>query len=346
MSTISINNYQNLGSIPRWPTYLRIVVNAVCPLSCSFCHMEGDPGEGKFRSGLSLQELCDYLDVAVLMGVKKFKFLGGEPLVRKDLPAVVAHLHGKLPDADISLITSGAANPAHLRDALAQGLSRANMSIHGWTPQAFAVNGGRERHFQMRQENLELLFALGRPLKLNYVYTGPQVLQDLGEFLRWAADKPVVVNVLDDLGQPDLGAQDLYRVLRELCGAWSTMISVPDPHSLSTTHLLWDNGLRVEIKTEQLGLMSPWLDCQACPVRSRCREGIFALRLTHQGKLRLCMDREDIELSLRSIREQEPAALPRAWYEFVHAHLRSANTTTPPCSNISPFPMISGKEAA
>lgn len=315
---------KNLASEPRWPTYLRIVVNAVCPLSCSFCHKEGDPAQGKYRTGLSFPEICDYLDVAVMMGVKKFKFLGGEPLVRKDLPAIVGHLRQQAPDADISLITSGAANPSHLRDCLAQGLNRANMSIHGWTPEAFARNGGRNHLFQMRQENLDLLMAAGKPLKLNYVYIGPQVVEDLREFLTWAADKPVVVNLLNDLSQMDIGAEELYQVLRDMCGPWGDTVSVPDPHSLSTTHLVWEHGLRVEIKTEQLGLVAPWRDCQTCPLRSRCREGIFALRLTHQGNLRLCMDREDVELPLHPIREQGIDSLAPAWDEFVHAHLPPA----------------------
>ena len=34
--------------------------------------------------------------------------------------------------------------------------------------------------------------------------------------------------------------------------------------------------------------------CHTCPVRSKCTEGIHAIRMYADGKIGLCMDREDL----------------------------------------------------
>jgi uncharacterized radical SAM superfamily Fe-S cluster-containing enzyme len=82
----STSSLRESGRAPlRWPTYLRVIVNAVCPLACSFCHREGDPAvEGRER-GLGTGEWIEVLTGAVDAGVRKVKLLGGEPLLRTDL---------------------------------------------------------------------------------------------------------------------------------------------------------------------------------------------------------------------------------------------------------------------
>jgi hypothetical protein len=83
---------------------------------------------------------------------------------------------------------------------------------------------------------------------------------------------------------------------------------------------LWADGLRVEVKDRRLGDLAPWAACAACPRRARCREGIFALRLTHDGWLRPCMDRPDLGVPVGAVFETEgEAAAERAWVAFVEA---------------------------
>lgn len=317
----------------RKPRYLRIILTAQCPMACSFCHMEGDPADGGERFGLGLEELCAYLRVAVLEGIQKFKFLGGEPLIRKDLSEAIRFLRTLSPTADISVITAGIMPPSRLEAAFDAGLSRANLSIHGWTAERIARHGGSPKMHQNRQDTLDLLLRKALPLKLNYVYSGPEVEDDLRGFLEWAAETKVLVNLLDNLQRPDYSAQTLLDVLQKLVGPWQAVEAVPDPYSLPTHHFLWATGLRIEIKTEELGSQYPWASCSSCPVRSRCREGIYALRLTHQGHLRLCMDRPDLQIPLRPLLPSGLAALRGAWASFVTASLPAASF-----AEISPFP--------
>ena len=286
-----------------------------CPLRCPFCHREGDPQRPDAPRELPADVLRAALRAAAAAGIRKFKLLGGEPLSRADLPEVVADLRRAAPDADVSMVTSGVGPLSRLRALLAAGLVRANVSIHGWSPAAFSTRGGTAAMHRLRGEVLRALLDHGAPLKLNYVWCGPEDDADLSALLDWAAPRPVVANVLDDLHDPDASAGDVRAVLERLRGRWVSDWADDDPDSLPTTHLRWHDGLVAEVKTSQLGHLAPWRACATCPVRPRCREGIYALRLTHDGRLQLCMDRPDLSLPLAPHAGRSGAKL--AWQGFV-----------------------------
>lgn len=287
--------------------YLRVVLTARCNLSCSFCHMEGDPGVDGIRGGLPPKILVEMLLAAAEAGVGKIKFLGGEPMLRADLPSILRPVRQQFPGLDLSVITAGAIDEARLGACYEAGLSRCNVSIHGWGPEAFSARTRttNPRLHDLRQRFLEAAVRAGRPLKLNYVYTGPDDEGDLAELLCWAAGKPLVVNVLDDLGQPHLGAASVFEAIVRLRGEPTARVVEPDPFSLPTLHLHFADGLEVEIKDQQLGAQGAYLACASCPKKSSCREGILALRLTHSGVLRPCMDREDLGVPLLPVLEQQ-----------------------------------------
>ena len=295
------------------PTYLRVIVTTACPMQCAYCHGEGDLSTA--RDDLSTDDLTAVLQLAIGRGVRKLKLLGGEPLLRSDLPEVVRRVRASAPDVDLSVITSGAV-PAERLDALfAAGLSRCNLSIHGFGAEAFARRSGNPKLRATRDRFLARLLEHGRPVKLNYVYGGREDEADLLALLTWAAGRPVVVNVLDDLNRPELSHRSLIYVLHRLCGAPTTTHEEPDPDSLPTLRLRWANGLEVEVKHQQLGLVAPWRACGACPQRASCREGIHAFRLDHRGELRPCL-RPGQTLDLRASLLRGAAAADADWDRF------------------------------
>lgn len=295
--------------------YLRVVVTPTCTLQCSFCHMEGDQAVRGHEAGVSRKELVALVAVGYAEGVRKVKLLGGEPLVRPDLPQLIGELLAATgPDLDLSLITAGVVPVARIHAAFDAGLHRANLSIHGWSPEALARNTTTRNAWDKRQRVLDALLAYGRPLKCNYVYTGPEVESDLAEFLAWAADKPLVVALLDDLGANQDGPATVREVLQRLRGPWSAVCRDEDPNSLSTQRLHWADGLRVEVKDQKLGEIAPWAACGHCAHRLRCKEGIHALRLSHTGALRPCMDRPELGVDvLDALRTGGDVAVRSAW---------------------------------
>lgn len=307
----------------RWPRYLRAVVNAQCPLACGFCHMEGDPAQEGMARGLPANELIELLSIGLELGVDKLKLLGGEPLLRRDLPDVVRALRARAPQADLSVITAGVVPVERIDRLFDAGLSRCNVSIHGFAEEAFVARGRRPALFEARARFLEAVLMHGRPTKLNYVFTGPADEPDLGALLAWAADRDVVVNVLDDLSNDQLGPEALIQAVTRLRGAEASVRVEEDPASLPTLRFRYADGLEVEIKHEHLGTYAPWTSCDGCAVRASCREGIHALRLGHTGVLRPCMDRPELGADVRAaLRSAGRAAAKRAWASFVRAVAR------------------------
>ena len=69
---------------------LWIHTGTACNLSCPFCHEGSRPADTRLGS-LTLTELAPLLDEAAALGVERFAFTGGEPLILRDIHAILLH---------------------------------------------------------------------------------------------------------------------------------------------------------------------------------------------------------------------------------------------------------------
>lgn len=305
-------------------TYLRAVITAKCPLACSYCHMEGDPAQSGAAAGLGTGAWIDLLHVALDCGVLKLKLVGGEPLIRRDLPEIIASLRSRDPDVDISIVTSGAVPRDAINRCFDAGLSRCNVTVHGFRPEDFALRGGTPRQHAARNECLDAVLARGRAMKVNYVYTGPACEEDLSALIAWAAQRSCAVGVLDDLSRQDFDHHTVLAALRRIGGEPKDQWDEQDPHSLPALRLRLWHGPVVEVKDRRLGNVAPWASCAVCLRRPTCREGIVALRLTHTGVLRPCMDRDDLGIPLLpALMAGGRAAVREAWRTWLGEEVTS-----------------------
>jgi cyclic pyranopterin phosphate synthase len=86
---------------------------------------------------LHFEEIETLVDVFTGLGVDKVRLTGGEPLLRRDVPDLVAGLAGRSAIRDLAMTTNGvllAANARALRDA---GLHRLTVSLDTLQPQRF-----------------------------------------------------------------------------------------------------------------------------------------------------------------------------------------------------------------
>jgi cyclic pyranopterin phosphate synthase len=99
------------------------------------------PAEGvplkKHEDILSFDEIAEIVKVGTQLGLKKIRFTGGEPLVRKDLTKLVKMISGIEGIEDIGLTTNGfylQQLAGKLKDA---GLNRVNISLDTLNPEKF-----------------------------------------------------------------------------------------------------------------------------------------------------------------------------------------------------------------
>ena len=76
--------------------YLRVSVTDRCDLRCTYCMPKGFDGFEEPEDWLTFEELERVVAAFTRVGVRRVRLTGGEPLVRKDLPELVARL-GALP---------------------------------------------------------------------------------------------------------------------------------------------------------------------------------------------------------------------------------------------------------
>ena len=87
---------------------LRLSVTDRCNLRCNYCMPEADYVWLPREDLLHFEEISTLVDIFVELGVDRLRLTGGEPLLRRNLPALVSMLSAK-PAAILSAGSSGAA---------------------------------------------------------------------------------------------------------------------------------------------------------------------------------------------------------------------------------------------
>lgn len=153
---------------------LRVSLTDRCNLRCSYC-MPADglawlPGPDV----LSDDEVIRLITVAVtLLGVRKLRFTGGEPLLRRGLVDIVAAAAQLRTDEErppeLSLTTNGIGLDKQIHALRAAGLDRVNVSLDSLDRQRYATLARRDRLPDVLK-GLEAADASGlRPVKVNTV---------------------------------------------------------------------------------------------------------------------------------------------------------------------------------
>ena len=155
---------------------LRLSVIDACNFRCPYCmpadRIADDHGLDA-ASRLSFDEIETLVRGFARLGVRKLRLTGGEPLLRKRLPELVARLAAIDGIEDLALTTNGSLLAAHahaLRDA---GLKRITVSLDTLDPDAFRVLSGGRGELRAVLAGIEAASVAGfGPIKLNCVIQG------------------------------------------------------------------------------------------------------------------------------------------------------------------------------
>ena len=108
---------------------LRISVTDRCNLRCAYCMPEEEYVWLPRGDILSFEEIARLVDAFVLVGVDKVRLTGGEPLMRRDLDALVRLIASRPAIRDLALTTNGLLLAEQARALKAAGLHRITVSL-------------------------------------------------------------------------------------------------------------------------------------------------------------------------------------------------------------------------
>jgi GTP 3',8-cyclase len=274
----------------RQMTYLRISLTDRCNFRCLYCM----PAVGmKFQPRdelLTDDELLRVVRLCAGLGFTKLRLTGGEPTVRPHLVELVRAMKA-FPGIQELSMTTNALLLGRLAPALAAaGLDRVNISIDTLDPDRFRLmtRGGR---LDLVWAGIEAAEAAGlRPIKLNTVVVGGQNDHEVGDLAALSLERPWQVRFLEIMPLEGVGdVHDASLVTSEATQARLEARFGPlepvaaDPADPART---W----RIPGAAGTIGFISP----VSAPFCAACNR----IRLTADGKLRLCLLRPD-EADLR-----------------------------------------------
>ncbi len=299
-----------IDSFGRVHNNLRISVTDRCNIRCVYCM----PESVQFLPRgdlLTFEEIERFVRVATTLGIDKIRLTGGEPLVRRDLPKLVAKLSAIPGIKDVGLTTNGLLLAPMAKALHEAGLRRINVSLDTMDPARFEQLTRRTGFEQVIEGILAARDAGFAPVKVNAVAIKGVTEADvvpLGRFcrehgleLRFIEYMPLDAGNQWERGKV-LFATEILELLERDIGP---LVPSPDqdPKAPAQDYQYTDGGGRVGLIAS---VSRPF--CLSCN----------RVRLTADGKLRNCLFALD-ETDVRSlIRSGAPDAdLARALHESV-----------------------------
>ncbi len=148
---------------------LRVSVTDRCNYRCAYCVPSGGVGHEDREQLLSFEEVAALVRLFARLGVRRLRLTGGEPTVRRDLPALVRLLREIDGIEEIALSTNGHLLAALAAPLRAAGVDRLNVSLDSLDAERFRrITGGGDLPRVL--EGLEAAAAAGfASIKINTV---------------------------------------------------------------------------------------------------------------------------------------------------------------------------------
>ena len=155
-------------------TDLRVSVTDRCNFRCTYCMPRAVFGPGyefmRRRDLLTFEEITRLARIFAGMGTRKIRLTGGEPLLRKDLPALVAKLRAALPETELTLTTNGSLLERQAAPLKAAGLDRVTVSLDALDNSTFQRMNDAGFSVEAVRDGIDAAVCAGfRPVKINAV---------------------------------------------------------------------------------------------------------------------------------------------------------------------------------
>jgi GTP 3',8-cyclase len=266
--------------------YLRISLTDRCNLRCRYCMPEEGVDKFHHRDILRFEEISRILRITQELGINKFRFTGGEPLLRKG----VLDFFETLPDGDYNITTALALDGLEIERINQLNFSALNISCDSLKPEKY--------RFITRRGDLSVFLSNLKRVKVDNLKINVVVIKGFNEdeivdFIEFADRYRATVRFIEkmDFVTGELKFSSLTEIKSDLIEAG---IIEPEGfrinNSVSEYHSLTNNGGRV-------GFITP-ISRHFCDTCSK-------IRLKANGELKLCVFDGD-NYNLRRILRSEP----------------------------------------
>ncbi|MGL2518274.1 GTP 3',8-cyclase MoaA [Helicobacter pylori] len=269
-----------VDSFNRVIDYIRVSVTKQCNFRCQYCMPTTPLDFFDDEELLSLDNVLEFLKIAIDEGVKKIRITGGEPLLRKGLDEFIAKLHAYNKEVALVLSTNGFLLKKMAKGLKDAGLSRVNVSLDSLKSDR-VLKISQKDALKNALEGIEESLKVGLKLKLNTVVMKGVNDDEILELLEYAKNRSIQIRYIEFM--ENTHAKDLVKGLKEreildLIAQKYKIIETENPKQGSSKIYTLENGY-------QFGIIAPHSDdfCQSCN----------RIRLASDGKICPCLYYQD-----------------------------------------------------
>ncbi len=271
-------------SFQRTIDYVRLSVTDRCDLRCQYCLPQGYRDFQEPAGWLTFDEIERVLRVFTALGVRRVRLTGGEPLTRRDLPALAARL-ARLPGVEDLSLSTNAVQLKKFSGALYRaGVRRLNVSLDSLRPDRFAAITGGGRLDKVL-DGLMAAKATGfAPIKLNMVALRGVNDDEFEDMVRFCLEHDFTLRLIEPMPVGDTGRAaldhylDLQDVRRNLAEKFELLPAVMPGGGPARYVQVAGTNLKI-------GFITP-LSQHFCETCNR-------VRLAADGTLYLCLGQDD-----------------------------------------------------
>ncbi|MGL2786085.1 GTP 3',8-cyclase MoaA [Helicobacter pylori] len=269
-----------VDSFNRVIDYIRVSVTKQCNFRCQYCMPTTPLDFFDDEELLPLDNVLEFLKIAIDEGVKKIRITGGEPLLRKGLDEFIAKLHAYNKEVALVLSTNGFLLKKMAKGLKDAGLSRVNVSLDSLKSDR-VLKISQKDALKNALEGIEESLKVGLKLKLNTVVMKGVNDDEILELLEYAKNRGIQIRYIEFM--ENTHAKDLVKGLKEeeildLIAQKYEIIETENPKKGSSKIYTLENGY-------QFGIIAPHSDdfCQSCN----------RIRLASDGKICPCLYYQD-----------------------------------------------------
>ncbi|MUU46743.1 GTP 3',8-cyclase MoaA [Helicobacter pylori] len=269
-----------VDSFNRVIDYIRVSVTKQCNFRCQYCMPTTPLDFFDDEELLPLDNVLEFLKIAIDEGVKKIRITGGEPLLRKGLDEFIAKLHTYNKEVALVLSTNGFLLKKMAKGLKDAGLSRVNVSLDSLKSDR-VLKISQKDALKNALEGIEESLKVGLKLKLNMVVMKGVNDDEILELLEYAKNRGIQIRYIEFM--ENTHAKDLVKGLKEreildLIAQKYKIIETENPKKGSSKIYTLENGY-------QFGIIAPHSDdfCQSCN----------RIRLASDGKICPCLYYQD-----------------------------------------------------
>ncbi|HNV45569.1 MAG TPA: GTP 3',8-cyclase MoaA [Spirochaetota bacterium] len=260
--------------------YLRISVTDKCNLRCRYCIPPDGVEHLTHDEVLRNEEFLHFIELFAELGVRKIRFTGGEPLVRKGIIDIIAGARAAAPGIELCLTTNGVLLDGALAELMRLGVRKLNISLDTMSSARYREITGRD-YFDRVLANIERAIALGAfDLKINAVLFEDS-LHEVNDFLEFFHDKDVMLRFIEQMPFTDDRAESGFVPADSLVERLAALGRLARNDRIDTSvAMMYDLEYRGG-RAMRIGVIPP-ITHTFC---ARCNR----MRLTCDGMLKTCL---------------------------------------------------------